>query len=318
MHWRVHRMLQQHEATARGAVRLCGWSRLEYTWLRAHPSIDVLREASRLSTPRCGLWVPLEEDYAGINDRHGFMDARVADVYFSRFEALMTGHVLNVLQCMRQGICAQSSERYLAATISYRNVTLCRFPPTGFLSCGGSRASSQRPHATSWGATTACIAAAILPSRGAPPSSLESITISGKYPREVVPCASSTVGLVLPGIGLSYARAHSHQQASGMGLVSKGASLVLRSLTLSSTSIQRGPPLWLLQDAHGAQWTLIETINAPARHLSSERTRNVECHCARSTNLVTRPTRTASEVGMNQPAPAVAVARKLDTNGAVQ
>ena len=63
------------------------------------------------------------------------MTRRVADVYFSRFDALMTGNVLNVLQCMREGPCAQSSERYLAATIGYRNVTLCRFPPTGFLSC---------------------------------------------------------------------------------------------------------------------------------------------------------------------------------------
>ncbi len=161
MHYRLLTLLRAHEAGARGgrAYDHVVWSRLEYTWLRAHPPLHVLSAASRRSELPCELWVPLGEDYAGINDRHALMTRRAADAYFNRFGALLSGKLLEVLPCLP---CGQSSERYLAATLTHYNLSVCapyvvdiglrqrstlpphhpvmtwqvcRFPPTAFLSC---------------------------------------------------------------------------------------------------------------------------------------------------------------------------------------
>ena len=84
MHHRVLALLNEHEASpARGGTPYTHvvWSRLEYMWIRPHLPLSLLNTASARSQPKCDLWVPLEEDYAGLNDRHAFMTRDAAKAY---------------------------------------------------------------------------------------------------------------------------------------------------------------------------------------------------------------------------------------------
>ena len=51
--------------------------------------LPLLRDASLRSQPRCDVWIPLSEDYGGVNDRHALMSRAAADSYLSRFEAVL-------------------------------------------------------------------------------------------------------------------------------------------------------------------------------------------------------------------------------------
>jgi hypothetical protein len=120
MQSRVLALLEAHEASeARGGRRYMAvvWSRLEYHWLRPHPPLALFApsaDAERgLGSALDCVWVPLEEDYAGTNDRHALMPRAVAPTYLGRWRALMDGSVLQILACW--GPCAESSEKLLAA-----------------------------------------------------------------------------------------------------------------------------------------------------------------------------------------------------------
>ena len=90
-------------------------SRLEFVWLRPHPPLRVLRNLA----PRC-VWVPGDDDYGGLNDRHAVVPRALADVYFSRYDRVIDGRLLQPPSCWSEGAaCGLTSERYTAPRSSY-------------------------------------------------------------------------------------------------------------------------------------------------------------------------------------------------------
>ena len=132
MQSRVFALLREHERGARGGreYQAVVWTRTEFRWLRPHPSLALLE-----APLRC-VWVPLEEDYGGLNDRHALMPRAAARGYLGRWDALLDDSIFQVLPCRANGTtCAESSERYLAETLRYHRLPVCRFPPMAHLVC---------------------------------------------------------------------------------------------------------------------------------------------------------------------------------------
>ena len=101
---RLYRLLLQSEAARGNRYASVVWSRLDFFWLRPHPPLRLLSS--------CALWVPLAEDSGGLNDRHAMMSREVADVYFSRYDSIFDGRLLDVQPAYREGtLQGQSSER---------------------------------------------------------------------------------------------------------------------------------------------------------------------------------------------------------------
>ena len=158
MQARVLQMLVTHEATARqahGPYAHVVWARLEFSWLRPHPSLSQLGIGGGGGSGGGGscLWVPLGEDYAGLNDRHALMPRAAAPVYLGRWNTIVEGKLPEEIPQMFlpphlvNRIPAQSSERFLAAHLAHHNVSVCRFPPTAYLQCckAGAAADCYKP-----------------------------------------------------------------------------------------------------------------------------------------------------------------------------
>jgi len=113
------------------------FSRLEFTWLKPHPPLELLQ-------PRACIWIPLGEDYVGedhdyvgLNDRHAVMERDAASAYFGRLEMVM-GNGTNLLLLGRhlgRRIITWPSESWLRDRLKQHNQSVCRFASTNFLSC---------------------------------------------------------------------------------------------------------------------------------------------------------------------------------------
>lgn len=157
MQVRALKMLAAHEESSdrNGApYKYVVWSRLEYVWLRPHPSPDHLALGGASFSGGAGcLWVPLGEDYGGLNDRHAFMPRALAPTYLGRWNMIRNGRLMEAVPCLHPNHaegkpCAQSSERLLAAIHASSNISICRFPPLAYLQCCKTHGESRR-HATS-------------------------------------------------------------------------------------------------------------------------------------------------------------------------
>eukprot|EP00966_Prymnesium_polylepis_P243486 5630534-Prymnesium_polylepis.1 len=121
--------LEQHRGRRYAYI---AWSRVELEWIAPHPPLHHLA-----AQPEC-VWVPLGEDYAGLNDRHGIMAREHATAYFGRWDGLIDGSICDAHPCFNRTnstLCGQTNERYLSLHLAYHQKAVCRFPPTGFLSC---------------------------------------------------------------------------------------------------------------------------------------------------------------------------------------
>lgn len=137
MQSRLLQLISTQELVRRGGLQYEAivWSRLEYTWLRPAPYIFHGAPLLKSVDGDC-VWVPAEEDHAGINDRHAYMNRRHADVYLTRFGSIINAsRLFGVLPCLRHGPCALSSEKFLAALLAHHQVRICRTPPVAHLAC---------------------------------------------------------------------------------------------------------------------------------------------------------------------------------------
>ena len=143
-------------------------SRLEFHWLAPHPPLGLL-DASYT-------WIPEGQDYpGGVNDRHAVLNRSVADVYFRRWDALISGDVMRSDPQLTNGdldVERQAPENLLATTLAYHGVPLRRFPPVAFLvCCAGDGCFMRRCRPLRRG------------KRGTPTA------LRGKYPRELAAAA---------------------------------------------------------------------------------------------------------------------------------
>jgi hypothetical protein len=123
---RSYNALLRMEKDRGSAFETVVFSRLEYTWLRPHPPLEMLRARAVASC----VWVPFGEDNSGINDRHAVMDRRAAAAYFGRLDM-----VLNSRKLLRTQLATSRSEVWLRDGLDLRQHRVCRFAGTCFLSC---------------------------------------------------------------------------------------------------------------------------------------------------------------------------------------
>lgn len=85
----VLRLLRRFEQQNSWTYRWVVYTRSDLTWLAPHPPWESLEANAVLA--------PWGEDYGGLNDRHAVMQRPVADSYFGRWEALVSGQALRYL-----------------------------------------------------------------------------------------------------------------------------------------------------------------------------------------------------------------------------
>eukprot|EP00906_Rhabdomonas_costata_P031975 RCo045092 len=130
------KMIRAHElSTARRGQKYVWvvWSRLDMVWLHPHPPVGVL-------DPR-KVWIPSGQDYfGGLNDRHAVCSRTAAEVYFRRWESLLSGAAAPSL-CVAQS----NSERFLRFHLHFAGLPVARFPAVAFLLCCGAGAGARDP-----------------------------------------------------------------------------------------------------------------------------------------------------------------------------
>ena len=194
------------------------WSRLEYVWLRPHPSPEHLGigRASINGGAGC-LWVPLGEDYGGLNDRHALIPRALAPLYLGRWNVIRDGKLVQIIPCLHPDAgstkpCAQSSERMLAALLAYSNVSMCRFPPVAYLQCCGARHGESSHNSTNaiFCRKTACHSGEWPKSgngtfqKGVSTAGTRTSHLSGKYPQELAMALVHASVLEVQGVRLGF------------------------------------------------------------------------------------------------------------------
>ena len=76
-------VLAMHEREAGVVFARVVHTRIEYRWLHPHPPLAALEPADLV-------WVPLGEDYGGVSDRHAVVSRAHAEVYFRRWDWIMS------------------------------------------------------------------------------------------------------------------------------------------------------------------------------------------------------------------------------------
>ena len=103
-------------------------SRLEFNWMLPHPPLSLFG--------RDCLWLPLGEDYYGINDRHAIMTRSHAEAYLTlRARSVMNGTILTLISGAKRARHLLTTEAMLASSVRYSGLPVCRFPPLAFLPC---------------------------------------------------------------------------------------------------------------------------------------------------------------------------------------
>jgi len=264
MQARVLRMLERHELEDRGGTPYSRvvWSRLEFMWLAPHPSVHRLQPSS------C-VWVPIEEDYGGINDRHALLDRTGASAYLGRWNMLLSGKVLDIAPCMRERQCTQSSERLTAATIIYHNLTVCRFPSAAFLQCcrDAHRGVCYKTACHKWHWPLQKQAVELTQNISGNISS-----ISGKYPKEIASAVLHASAFELPGMRFRHERVLFPPKGFWYDQLAQGTSLVVDAPREEVGQWQRHREVKrALAIVQGFKWTLLKLKSAAHETSSAAR-----------------------------------------------
>eukprot|EP00906_Rhabdomonas_costata_P025879 RCo036956 len=92
-------------------------------WLHPHPPLTLL-------DPRW-VWVPEGADWrGGLNDRHAVCNRSAAEVYFGRWDALLSGSASSAL-CLRNS----NAELFLRVYLGLAGISVARLPSVAFLAC---------------------------------------------------------------------------------------------------------------------------------------------------------------------------------------
>lgn len=106
-------------------------SRIDLVWLAPHPPLHMLSPDS--------IWIPSEEDYGGLNDRHAVFSRAAADVCMRRWDYILDGRVLKIDWQLAQGVVRdpywQNSEHYLESVVRWAGLRARRFPAVAAVSC---------------------------------------------------------------------------------------------------------------------------------------------------------------------------------------
>ena len=181
------------------------FSRLEFTWLKPHPPLELLQ-------PRACIWIPLGEDYVGedhdyvgLNDRHAVMERDAASAYFGRLEMVM-GNGTNLLLLGRhlgRRIITWPSESWLRDRLKQHNQSVCRFASTNFLSCCSNVTAAHCWSRKCWHRGLppdfACNASHLEGSALAVKGGCVASRVHGKYPEELELAVQHHVALGMPG-----------------------------------------------------------------------------------------------------------------------
>ena len=186
-------LIAQHERANGFTYSRVVFSRLQYHWLHPHPPLTTLARDNYL-------WVPSNENYGGLNDRHGVFSREMADAYLGRFNMLLDGRILWVDPWMSDrwnGTTAAgtpasrfhltSSERYLMMVAHSHNWTIGKFPSTMYMVCCTGICNTKACHGASM-----------------PTGGQYSMQLHGKYPIELLAAVTHAIAASLPGV--TYAR----------------------------------------------------------------------------------------------------------------
>jgi hypothetical protein len=106
-------------------------SRIDLVWLAPHPPLHMLG--------RDAIWIPSEEDYGGLNDRHAVFSREAAEVCMRRWDYIVDGRVLQIDWQLGQGVVRdpywQNSEHYLESVAHWANLRVRRFPAVAAVAC---------------------------------------------------------------------------------------------------------------------------------------------------------------------------------------
>ena len=129
---RVLALLRQHEVRRGRNYSMVVFSRLEMDWLAPHPPLHLLRAGI--------VWVPWMP-YPGLNDHHAVMSRELADIYFSRWQLLLTGRVIKLMRLAY--VVYDGPEVFLKKLLIALRVPFGYFPLLGFLACCNQEACWQ-------------------------------------------------------------------------------------------------------------------------------------------------------------------------------
>ena len=191
--------LRQMESNRGVTYETVIFSRLEFTWLKPHPPLELLQ-------PRACIWIPLGEDYplyedyVGLNDRHAVMERDAVSAYFGRLE-MVIGNGSNLLPGNRT--ITWPSESWLRDRLKQHNYSVCRFASTNFLSCCSNVTAAHCWSRKCWHRGLppdfACNASHLEGSALAVKGGCVASRVHGKYPEELELAVQHHVALGMPG-----------------------------------------------------------------------------------------------------------------------
>lgn len=255
---RVMDLLEANERARGARYRRVVWSRLEYDWLAPHPPLRVLDEG--------WVWTPPD---SSMSDRHAVLDRAAADVWFRRWELLLSRDLFAVLP--KRLVLRGGPEHLLREILKQRGLRVLTFPPTMLLSC--CHVSSMCFMAWS------CVRA-----RGVPTSS-GTRDVYGKYFHELKMAVPHARALACA--GAEFVRIPRRRRPWFHGLVVGSAvSLpVARDPSAVEQAHQIGTPLRLL-----TPWVQLRAADAAAARLAASRGAHPdEMRCPLSGSNATAP-----------------------------
>ena len=127
-----HDALSAHERAAGRRYAHVVHSRVEYMWLHPHPPLELL------APPH--VWIPAGEDYGGgLNDRHALLPRAAAQVYFRRWDAIVSGEIMRIDPQLRGGLIrnayAVQGDFFIRTMLRFYNFSVRRFAGTAALRC---------------------------------------------------------------------------------------------------------------------------------------------------------------------------------------
>ena len=255
---RVMDLLEAHERARGARYRRVVWSRLEYDWLAPHPPLRVLDEG--------WVWTPPD---SSMSDRHAVLDRAAADVWFRRWELILSRELLAVLP-MRV-VLRGGPEHLLREILRKRGLRVLTFPPTMLLSCCLEKSQCFM----SW----SCVRA-----RGVPTSS-GTREVYGKYFHELKTVVPHARAVACAGAEFVRIPRHSRRKIYGLAVGSAVSLPVARDPSAVERAHQSGAPLRLL-----TPWVQLRAADAAVAHVAASRAAGPdEKHCPLGSGNATAP-----------------------------
>lgn len=128
-------LMQSHERLSRRGIAYTRvvFSRLEYEWLADHPPLSLLP----LGDDGQSMWLPSGGVSSGVNDRHALMSRAAADVYFRRWQLLLSPNLFERIP--ERIVLNEGPEVLLMALLHASQLRVRYFPSTMLLGCCGKR-----------------------------------------------------------------------------------------------------------------------------------------------------------------------------------